>query len=148
MGSTHRIGGHTFDYRCNMVDVTSMSRPDTDWRFTDKEGHLHHWFINGVIPEQYRPDNKYQLDSLVWVKDGEEYWEDDSEPHDVGHHECRWCGEHITPRYRADDHTQYIAGLQHYRIDGVTVDKDEFMQRLEQARTAALNRGVPPASGA
>ncbi len=81
----------------------------------------------------YRPLNRHETPTLIWVKDGEEYWEDDDEAHDVGHLECRQCGEHIEPRYKPDDTTQHIPGLRRYRINGESVSPDEFQRRFEEA---------------
>jgi hypothetical protein len=118
-----------FETWCDLIDVTSLHRPDTAWRFVDANGHVHQWFVGGKVAETYRPDVKLETPTLVWVKDGEEYWEDDDEPHPVGHLECGQCGEHVLPGYTADAYTQYIPGLRHYLINGVPVSKDEFEQR-------------------
>lgn len=126
-----------FECGQNPIDVTSAHRPDTAWRVTDAHGHEHRWHVDGKPAVSYAPSARYETPTLVWVKDGEEYWEDDDEPHAVGHLECRLCGEHIEPRYRADDCTQYIPGLRWYRIDGRLVSPDEYARRLAEARHGA-----------
>lgn len=118
-----------FEMRRDMIDVTSMHRPDTSWRFVDAIGHEHRWHVDGKPAVSYNPSARYDTPTLVWVKDGEEYWEDDDEPHAVGHLECRQCGERIEPRYTADSTTQHIAGLAHYRINGESVSREEFELR-------------------
>lgn len=123
-----------FEMSRDLIDVTSMHRPDTSWRFVDAVGHEHRWHVNGKPAESYNPSARYETTTLLWVKDGEEYWEDDDEPHAVGHTECRQCGEHIEPRYTADTTTQHIPGIAHYRINGESVPKEEFERRYATAR--------------
>lgn len=137
-----KVGNQTFDYGCEMVDVTSMHRPDTSWLITDTHGHPHRWYVDGQPADGYRPDAKYETPTLVWIKDGEEYWEDSDEPHEVGHLECRECGEHIEPHYTADSCTAYVPGLRWYRIDGQHVSKEEFERRVAEAK---ITHFAPPA---
>ena len=73
------------------------------------------------------------MPSLIWVKDGEEYYEDDDEPHPIGHLECRQCGEHIQPRSTADEFQQFAPGLRWFTIDGRRVSKDEFVTHATAA---------------
>lgn len=127
------LSGHQFEMQCDPIEVTSLHRPDTAWVFTDAHGHEHRWFVGDKPATSYRPSERYETPSLVWVKDGEEYWEDDDEPHPVGHLECRQCGEHIAPRYRPDDCVQYIPGLKHFYVDGRPVTEDEFKALLKEA---------------
>ena len=131
------IGGDSFSAGCDMMEVTSIHRPDTSWRVIDAQGHEHRWYIGGLlgVPAlSYSPSTRYDTPTLIWVKDGEEYWEDDDVPHDVGHLECRQCGEHVNPGYRADDTHQYIPGLRWYRINGTHVSQEEFERRLAEAQ--------------
>lgn len=128
--TTRRVGPDVFDSSCDLVDVTSLHRPDTSWLFTDAHGHEHRWYVDGTPAVSYSPSARHETPTLIWIKDGEEFWEDDDEPHDVGHLECRQCGEQIAPRYRPDDTTQHIPGLRHYRINGEAVSEDEFTRRL------------------
>ncbi len=129
--STVKIGTDTFEMQCDMLDVTSMHRPDTAWLFVDANGHEHRWFVDGKPAGDYRATERYDVPTLVWVKDGYECWEDDDEPHDVGHNECSQCGLHIEPRYTADAYTQYAPGMRRYRINGENVPEDEFKRRYE-----------------
>jgi hypothetical protein len=131
-----------FDGHCDLLDVTSLHRPDTAWVFVDAHGHEHRWHVDGKPAASYRPDAKHETPTLLWIKDGEEYWEDDDEPHDVGHLECTQCGEHVTPRYTADATTQHIAGLRNYRINGEPVTQEEFERRYKEACAA---KGSPDA---
>lgn len=128
-----KLGNDTFEMNCDLLDVTSLHRPDTSWRFTDAHGHEHRWHVDGQPAESYRPEAKHETPTLRWVFDEWEYW-DDGERYQIGHHECRQCGEHIEPRYTADTSTQYIPGMRHYRINGEPVSKDEFERRVEEAR--------------
>jgi len=95
----------------DLIEVTSSHRPDPAWVFIDAHGHEHRWHVDGKPAMSYNPSAKYGTPSLVWVKDGESYWPDDDEPHEVGHLECRQCGEHIEPGYTADTIRQYVRGL-------------------------------------
>jgi hypothetical protein len=124
------VGDDVFESGCEMIDVTSCHRPDTNWRYTDQHGHLHQWFADGVPATSYRPGAQHTVPSLVWVKDGEEWYDDDDEPHDIGHLECTQCGEHVSPVYTADTNTQRMAGLRWYCINGSPVSEDEFRSRL------------------
>ena len=114
-----------------MVDVTSNHRPDTAWVHVDPAGHEHRWYTaaavgDPIVAARYSPLDRYVVQSLRWVKDGDEYWDGDDEPHEIGHLECKQCGSHVTPRYRADDTRQMMPGLTEYQVDGVTVDKPSF----------------------
>jgi hypothetical protein len=128
------------EYGRDLIDVTSMHRPDTSWLMTDAHGHEHRWYSGGKPAGNYRPDEKYETPTLVWVKDGEEYWEDDDEPHDVGHLECGLCGEHVAPRYRSDSCRQCIAGRPWFRVDGRYVSEEEFQKAKAELERDA--RGV------
>ena len=127
--STYSTNEDTFEIYRDMMDVTSMSRPNVGCILVDKAGHAHRWLEDGKLATHYNPSAHYEIPSLVWVKDGEKYWEDDDQPHDVGHHECRICGEHIVPPYCADTYQQYAPGLVHYKINGLSVSKEEFERR-------------------
>lgn len=108
----------------HMIEATSISRPDTDWKFKDKKGHVHRWSPEGP----YNPSKTYTTPTLLWVKDGVEYWDD--EPHDVGHLECAKCGEHIEPGRKADDTQQYVAGLAYLTDLEVMLDMNAPDDRL------------------
>lgn len=123
-------GNDLFEAGCELVDVTSMSRPDTSWRETDANGHVHQWFSDGNPAATYRPDGRYDLPTLVWVRDDVGYYEDGTE-YEIGHHECRICGAHVKPRSTADTNTQYIPGLRWCRINGENVSEEEFKRRYE-----------------
>lgn len=126
-----------FDCGTDVVEVTRLHRPDTDWRFVDASGHEHRWYSNGVPAKYYSASDKYDTPTLIWVKDGEEYWDGDDEPHDVGHLECRQCGERVTPGYTADTSRQYVPGLRWFRINGENVSPEEFQRRYEAAQSVA-----------
>jgi hypothetical protein len=122
----------TFRQEVSQLEVTSLHRPDTGWIFVDHAGHAHRWHVAGeqIPATAYNPRHKYEVPTLVWVKDGEEYWEDDDEPHDVGHTECRVCGEHISPRSKPDDCQQFIPGLRRCYINDQPVSADEYDRRV------------------
>jgi hypothetical protein len=126
--------GDVFESTCDMLDVTSNHRPSIGWCLVDVHGHEHRWYVGDQPATVYRPGLKYETPSLVWVKDGEAYWEDDDEPHAVGHLECRLCGEHIQPGYMADTYRQYMPGLRRFRINGVEVLREEFEHRIRKVQ--------------
>jgi len=130
-----KIGQDEFESGCELVDVTSLHRPNIRWSLTDATGHEHRWYDGDRPATSYDPQRTYTVPTLIWVKDGEEYWEDSDEPHDIGHLECRLCGEHIQPGYTADETVQYIPGLRWYRINGRHVSKEEFEQKLAEIKS-------------
>jgi hypothetical protein len=134
------LGETEFRIEREMVDVTSMRRPDTSWVSVDAAQHVHCWYEQvkgglhrwGRIADTYRPEQAYHTPTLRWVKDGETMYEDDDEPVAYGHFECVMCGARVEPRYTADSHTQYIAGIAAYFINDQPVTKDTFTKRLEE----------------
>lgn len=133
MKDTIVVGSDVFKVERDLIDVTSLHRPDVGWRHVDAAGHEHRWFTEGRPAESYRGGAKYDVPSLVWVKDGVAY-DEDGEPYNVGHNECRICGEHVEPHYTADTHTVYMAGLARFTINGEPVGREEFERRLEAAK--------------
>jgi hypothetical protein len=131
MATIRTANGDVFEAGCEPIDVTSLHRPDTSWTFTDKRGHVHRWYTDGQPADDYRPTVSYDTPTLIWIKDGEEWWEDSDEPHDVGHTECRQCGERIEPGYTADTCRQFIAGLRWFTINDQPVSAEEFRRRYE-----------------
>lgn len=120
------VGGKTFEVACEMVDVTSISRPDEHWQHTDSAGHVHRWLFDGKPGGPYSPRAKTTIPTLRYVVD-EVYWcADCNDEHERGHHECVTCGEHVNPGTCADDFRQFVPGLICYWIDGRSVPKDEF----------------------
>lgn len=116
-----------------LIDASSLHRPDTSWHVVDASGHEHRWYVDGTPTSSYNPTAKYETPTLVWIKDGEEYWDDDEQPHDVGHLECRQCGEHIEPRYTSDSFQQMIpSGMVRWGIKDAEVDADSALE-LTQA---------------
>jgi len=118
-----------FESGCDLIDVTSMNRPDTAWHFVDAQGHEHQWYVNGKPAVSYNPSATHELPTLAWVVDGVGYYED-GEPYDIGHYQCLICGEHVTPRGTADTVKQQIPGLRWFRINGERVSEEEYRRRL------------------
>lgn len=130
-----KLGERVFESYCDMVDATSMNRPDTAWRVRDPAGHEHAWYVKGATTpaDAYSPRASYELPTLRWVVDRTAYFED-GEAYEFGHHECVLCGAHVSPGRTADTVTQYVPGLQHYAIDGREVSADEFQREYTRAR--------------
>jgi hypothetical protein len=133
MASMVSRNGDVFESGCDLIDVTSLHRPDTSWRIVDAAGHAHRWYANGQPADTYRPEATYDVPTLRWVHDDWGYFED-GERYEIGHHECRDCGEHIEPRSRADDCTQMIPGPRWFTINGEPVSPEEFKRRFESAQ--------------
>lgn len=130
-----QMGHDTFEIQRDVIDVTSMHRPDPGWAFVDSMGHSHFWVDSkGERARYYRPEEKYAIPSIEWVKDGETYFEDSDEPHEIGHHECKECRATVVPGYTADANKVYMPGLAHCYINGEEVTKEEFDRRFEEAK--------------
>jgi len=93
----------------DVIEVTPISKPDDDWEFTDKKGHLHRW-QNGKLPS---------LKQVIDCPATEEY------PAEI-HFECKRCGETIIPHYKPPEYREYEPGLTHFYIDDVEVTKGEL----------------------
>lgn len=121
------IVGKKHDYRseCSMIEVTSMSRPDVQWRYIDKAGHLHRWFYSGIMTNRYdtyRLDQAYYAGTLVKIIDAEAT---EDEPA-IWHYECPICGEVIWPGTCADQYQQFIPGIRRFWVDDVPVSEEQF----------------------
>ncbi len=115
----------------DMIDVTSMNRPDTTWKVVDAAGHEHRWYVDGKPADHYDPSASHELPTLVWVATGTGCYPDGGE-YEVGHYECRECGDEIEHlRRTVDSFSQKIPGETHYEIDGEPVTHEEFEERLK-----------------
>jgi hypothetical protein len=137
-----RTADHTFRVESDLVDVTSMHRPDPSWLFTDANGHTHRWFLGDKPAVNYSPSDRYTLPSLSWVEDPPTFTEDGDEI-PQGHYVCAACGETIRPGYTADDTQQFMPGLKRYYLDDRPVSEPVFM---EAAKSAGLLTASPPES--
>ena len=128
-----KVGEDVLEAGCDLVEATSLHRPDTSWVFMDAAGHEHRWFSGARPAQSYTPSETYETPSLVWVHDGWGYYED-GERYELGHRECATCGERIEPRYTSDTVRQYVPGLRWFRINGMSVSREEFEQRVAHLR--------------
>lgn len=112
-------------------DVTSIHRPDTNWKPIDAAGHRHFWTVvaTGKEAQRYSPESSYDVTSVKWVVDGTRV-DEDGEEYEVGHHECKECGEVIKPGFTADTDKQFIGGLLCCFINDEPVSKDEYQRRF------------------
>jgi len=99
----------------DIIDVTPLLEPDPEWFFQDRAGHQHRW-IDGGLPS---------LRWIIEVEAGEEMPE-------VGHYECRECGEKIEPLMRVPIFRSFAPGLVHCSIDGRPVAEDEMRDIMEE----------------
>ena len=130
---TYHTNKDIFRIESTPVEVTSLHRPDTSWRFVDKAGHEHRWWEGLGLAIQYRPTSQYYVDTVKKVVDGW-YYDEDGEPFARWHYECDQCGDKVEPGYCADTHTQYIPGIKRCYINDVLVTPEEFERRLKEAQ--------------
>ena len=126
---TLTANGRTFRSERDMINVTSINRPDPSWRFTDANGHLHQWYVNGQPATEYRLIGTYTVPTVYWIVDvpaTDEYPE-------MGHHECILCNQRVRPGSCADAYEQFIPGMRYYYIDDMPVSEQEFRRQLTDA---------------
>lgn len=133
----------TFNVSRDMLEVSMMRRPDPSWVFVDSLGHEHRWYVGEHPAANYDPQARHITPTLVWIKDGEEFFEDDDEPHAVGHLECARCGQYVKPGYTSDTDRQFIPGIQRFTIDGATVSKQRYLDELAEELRQAESEGLP-----
>jgi len=98
-----------WEYSRTMIEVTSLSRPNESWSFTDHEGHVHQWeWPSGK--RIYALAEPASLPTCMQVEDAP-YWTEDGDEIKQFHWECKDCHEHVKPGYKPDDYQQYILGL-------------------------------------
>lgn len=127
------LNGHEFRVEFGpLIDATSASRMDPTWCHVDGQGHVHQWCLKGTdIPAtNYDPTARYSVPSLRWILD----FPGDDEYPDVGHYECRRCGERVEPGRTADTTRRYMPGLASYFVDGRLVSKEEFEASFRTAQ--------------
>ena len=128
--SSLMLNGHTFEYECDLIEVTSLNRPDPSWKHVCGCGVTHIWYDGDRPATGYSPTTVYTLPTLKKVVTGQGMW-DDGTVYDIWHWECITCNEIVKPGSCADSTTQHIAGLKHYRVDGKTVSEKEFTRLLK-----------------
>jgi hypothetical protein len=126
-------GDHAFEITREMIDVTSLSRPDTSWRFVDAAGHVHQWFVGDRPAERYDPSASYVLPTLHAVETGR-WFDEEGEEHVDEEYRCVQCEAVVVPRTRADDTQMFIPGMARCFIDGVRVTKEEFDAAVKEAK--------------
>jgi hypothetical protein len=113
------------------IDATSQSRPDETWRVVDAAGHEHRWHVNGEPMASYSTMARYELPTLELVRTGS--WFGDGEEHPIYEWKCRACGEVVRPGTCADTFQVWVPGVTHFRINGQTVSREEFVRRRHEA---------------
>ena len=95
----------------DMIEVTSMSRPDENWEFVDSQGHRHRWeWPDGQ--RKYRASGA-TVPTCVWVKGETAMDEDGFEVEIGGYTACAQCGEKVMPGRKADEQRVFVRGLQY-----------------------------------
>ena len=131
MNTVFRHNGHTYQIQTELLEVTSLSRPDLRWSFTDAAGHTHRW---SPCDAPYDPSTSYTVPTTRIVQ-GEPYWcVDCAEDHQDSLRVCARCGEVITPGTTSDETRQFIPGMKRAFIDGVPVSKEEFEAAYQRLR--------------
>jgi len=108
-------------FESEMIDVTSLHRPDLNWKFIDKAGHKHRWRV--------LKNDRHKILSCRVIVDAEA-WDDYPA---ITHLECRWCGEHVVPAYKPDESRVYIPGLQ--RLPDIEISAT--LEKTDELLTAA-----------
>lgn len=99
------------------IEVTSASRPDPRWVFTDAAGHVHRWHVNGQPATDYDHLKTYTVPTLVRVDDEPLYGTDGEDEYGEEylikqwHHECAKCHAVVEPGTCADTVRQFLPGL-------------------------------------
>ena len=137
MKSTDTIytANSVFTMEREMLEVTSLRRPDPSWVHFDSAGHEHRWYDGESPMKEYRPDKSYRTPTLFWVEDPEVYMDGTH----MGHLICLKCGEIVIPGYTADDTSQYVTGMTYCLIDGKRVTLEEFKRRLVEQSVVATD---------
>lgn len=130
--ATQTANGEPFEVEIisEPIEVTMLKRTDPTWRFTDANGHEHAYYVDGKIaPTEYSPTTCYSLPTLRWIVDREAT---DDYP-EIGHYECRECGERVYPATASDMHRQFIPGPRRFVVNGEQVSGEEFVRRAKLA---------------
>lgn len=127
------MANDVFEITRDMIDATSMRRPDVGAVSVDAAGHRHPWCMSDGTPATtYQPEERYSVPSLRWIRTGMGC-DQDGEEYEVGHMGCIECGAAVQPRYTADECVRHIAGLLRYAINGQSVSREEFEERRRAA---------------
>ena len=106
----------TFRIEQGTIDVTQLREPDPEWCYQDKKGHIHVWRLVDGEPQV--------VASLVYIVDSpgtDEYPE-------IGHTECRRCGEHVDAGYRPVPYRVTAAGLRTFYINDEEVSEEKYAE--------------------
>lgn len=120
--------GKQLEVTTELIDITSLSRPDPSWKFIDPAGHLHRWHdAQGPLKDYH--GQACHVPSAVRVRTPEEDYaeEDYGDIIETSRLDCKLCGhQDISPGTCADTTRVYMPGLRHLFIDGVEVSREEF----------------------
>jgi len=132
MTTLYTKSGRRFESFHDLIEATSMHRPNPDWVYVDPQGHEHRWTLtkDGVVIQGYHPSAQADVLSCGWQS--VDYYTEEGEKIDIGYHICAQCGVRINPGYMADETHQYVRGLRHFRIDGKDVSPDVFKAELRK----------------
>ena len=97
------------------IDITSISEPDPDWSYTDRQGHSHKWAGN-------------TLPTLIKVVDAPA----EGDFPEQTHYECNICRETVEAGSRSPMWKQYASGTTRYYIDDQQVNEDDYRRALEE----------------
>ncbi len=135
-----------FEISREMLDVTSLHRPNLAWSHTDPAGHTYRWLVQKEKNVWVKPGfyydamKKYRIFGLLEVVtehgDGEEAWTTST-------FFCRRCGAQIRPGFTADDTQQFIPGLARRRINGVSVSERTWNLSLMYWTARSARRQEP-----
>jgi hypothetical protein len=111
------IDGHSYVVEVDAIEVTGFSmKPDPNWTYLDRAGHLHDHSRALLITVQDNPDDP----PFYFDEDGEEYNAPD-------HLECSICHEHIDPGLiPPSPYREFIQGMTRYYRDGEPITPEEY----------------------
>ena len=124
---------HTIEITRDMLEVVAfVTEPDPNWRYVDKHGHEHRWYIPKGAESQDQ-QYRWRLPSLRAVRYLAGHYPDGSEEWDT-HYYCRKCGELIKPGYKSSVVRKFVPTVTYGYIDGEPATKEEIERAIKQAQ--------------
>lgn len=95
-----------FEQETQMVEtMLGVKKPDKDWRFVDKQGHIHAW-IDDQLPSLGK-----HVTGKTWVGDDHDGYEID-----VTEYRCLVCLAVVEPKYTTSYEPQFVKGPPRYYL--------------------------------
>ncbi len=116
------------------IDATSgYESPDESWRFTDANGHDHHY-------ESGYPTLDFVVDEQHWCDGSEGLFNHDGHMAiDKAHYECKECGVVVEPRMDPPFTPKKIRGMITVTVEGMRSDGATVAFRATEAEAAQMS---------